>query len=267
MNTGSKIRWTLLAAALLLVLAVTVFSVSQAVRAASGVPLPTVIGPLPVTDTSYPFGAADHTMVPEDLSKVGYVEEEYLVSGTANVYTWPAPGPAVVRTANAPYTTRMLVRRPAQRGHFSGNVIVGGSGYCADVTVSTASTGKITWSVPFTYSGTLQNIWSAKLATVGGVLRASGESWNATVSAAAPVTFGYCANGKAPTPTPTPTPTPDAHAHATPDARRPRHADAHAHAHAHAHGDANADAYPVRHGNTCAGWAAPGRLLHLVGGV
>jgi len=124
MNTGSKIRWTLLAAALLLVLAATIFSVSQAVRAASGVPLPTVIGPIPVTDTSYPFGAADHTMVPEDLSKVGYVEEEYLVSGTANVYTWPAPGPAVVRTANAPYTTRMLVRRPAQRGHFSGNVIV-----------------------------------------------------------------------------------------------------------------------------------------------
>jgi len=124
MNTGSKIRWTLLAAALLLVLAATIFPVSQAVRAASGVPLPTVIGPIPVTDTSYPFGAADHTMVPEDLSKVGYVEEEYLVSGTANVYTWPAPGPAVVRTANAPYTTRMLVRRPAQRGHFSGNVIV-----------------------------------------------------------------------------------------------------------------------------------------------
>lgn len=124
MNTGSKIRWTLLAAALLLVFAATIFSVSQAVRAASGVPLPTVIGPIPVTDTSYPFGAADHTMVPEDLSKVGYVEEEYLVSGTANVYTWPAPGPAVVRTANAPYTTRMLVRRPVHGGQFSGNIIV-----------------------------------------------------------------------------------------------------------------------------------------------
>jgi hypothetical protein len=87
-------------------------------------PVPTVVGPLPVSMDSYPFGAADHEMAPEDLSKVGYVEEEYLVSGTANVYTWPAPGPAVVRTANAPYTTRMLVRRPAARGRFSGNVIV-----------------------------------------------------------------------------------------------------------------------------------------------
>ena len=32
----------------------------------------------------------------------------------ANVYDWPAAGPAVVRTPNAPYTTRILVRRPAE---------------------------------------------------------------------------------------------------------------------------------------------------------
>ena len=67
--------------------------------AGSGTPLPHVIGPLPVSATSYPFGAADHTLVPEDLSKVGYVEEEYLVSGKANVYTWPGPGPAGRRGA------------------------------------------------------------------------------------------------------------------------------------------------------------------------
>jgi hypothetical protein len=86
--------------------------------------VPDVVGPLPVTAESYPFGAADHEMVPEDLGKVGYVEEEYLVSGKANVYDWPAPGPAVVRTANAPYTTRVLVRRPAKRTKLSGNVVV-----------------------------------------------------------------------------------------------------------------------------------------------
>jgi hypothetical protein len=89
-----------------------------------GTPLPQVTGPLPVTATTYPFGAADHTLVPEDLSKVGYVEDEYLVSGKANVYTWPGPGPAEVRTPDAPYTTRILVRRPAKASHFSGNVVV-----------------------------------------------------------------------------------------------------------------------------------------------
>jgi Alpha/beta hydrolase domain len=87
-------------------------------------PVPDVDGPLPVSPTSYPFGAADHQLVPQDLARSGYVEEEYIVSGTANVYTWPAPGPARVRTPDAPYTTRVLVRRPAKRSRFSGNVVV-----------------------------------------------------------------------------------------------------------------------------------------------
>jgi hypothetical protein len=91
---------------------------------AAATPLPQVSGPLPVSATSYPFGAADHTAAPEDLRKVGYVEDEYLVSGKANVYDWPATGPATVRTPDAPYTTRMLVRRPAKGHHFSGNVVV-----------------------------------------------------------------------------------------------------------------------------------------------
>ncbi len=79
---------------------------------------------IPATADSYPFGAASHTRIPEDLAKIGYVEEEYLLSGTANVYDWPNPGPAVVRTAGAPYTTRLIIRRPANRAKFSGQVAV-----------------------------------------------------------------------------------------------------------------------------------------------
>jgi hypothetical protein len=85
-------------------------------------PVPQAKGPLPVSADSYPFGAAGHTRVPTDLKKDDYVEEEFLISGTANVYDWPQPGPAVVRSANAPYTTRVLIRRPAKRSRFSGNV-------------------------------------------------------------------------------------------------------------------------------------------------
>jgi hypothetical protein len=89
-----------------------------------GLPPVRVVGPLSVTADSYPFGAADHTRVPEDLKKVGYVEEEFLVSGVANVYDWTSDGPARVRTANAPYTTRVLIRRPADRARFSGTAIL-----------------------------------------------------------------------------------------------------------------------------------------------
>jgi hypothetical protein len=91
---------------------------------AAATPVPHAQGPLPVTATSYPFGAADHTMRPENLKAEGYIEEEFLISGTANVYDWPKLGPATVRAANAPYTTRVLVRRPINRAKFSGIVAV-----------------------------------------------------------------------------------------------------------------------------------------------
>ena len=96
-----------------------------AAAAADGrTPIPTVSGPIPNTVSSHAFGAAEFQLIPENLKKVGYLEEEFLVSGTSNVYSWPAPGPAVVKTAGAPYTTRALVRRPAIGQKFSGNVVV-----------------------------------------------------------------------------------------------------------------------------------------------
>jgi hypothetical protein len=86
--------------------------------------IPAVKGPIPVTADSYPFGAAFRTNAPQDLSQFGYVEEEYLVSGSANVYDFDADSNVVVKTPHAPYTTRILVRRPASPQKFSGTVIV-----------------------------------------------------------------------------------------------------------------------------------------------
>ena len=91
---------------------------------AQTVPIPRVTGPLPVTADSYPFMAANRIQTPIDIAKLGYVEEEFLVSGTANVYNWAVDGSVNVKTPNAPYTTRILVRRPADPARFSGNVIV-----------------------------------------------------------------------------------------------------------------------------------------------
>src|SRR5712671_3181715 len=102
------------------ILAATLGCVSSAHAA---IPLPTVSAPVPSTTDSYPFGAADHTRIPTDLTAIGYVEEEVFVSGKANVYDWPTgSASAVVRTANAPYTTRVLIRRPAKSAKFSGAV-------------------------------------------------------------------------------------------------------------------------------------------------
>jgi hypothetical protein len=96
---------------------------STTVVGQSPVPIPRVT-PMAVTPQSYPFAAADHAMTPFDLAAAGYVEEEYLVSGTANVYDWGVDRTLKVLTANAPYTTRILVRRPRAANAFSGAVWV-----------------------------------------------------------------------------------------------------------------------------------------------
>ena len=66
--------------------------------------------------------AANHSAVPQDLSKFDYVEEEYFVSGIANVYDFDGDSKIMVKAADAPYTTRILVRRPASPHEYFGRV-------------------------------------------------------------------------------------------------------------------------------------------------
>lgn len=89
-----------------------------------GTPVPKFTGPIPVTADSYPFMDAAHSLVPYDLAKYGYVEQEFIVSGSANVYDWAADGSLTVKTPNAPYAARILVRRPINASKFSGAVVV-----------------------------------------------------------------------------------------------------------------------------------------------
>jgi hypothetical protein len=79
---------------------------------------------LPRTTTSIPLGTAVLDNVPPPiatmpLAKHGYVEEEYIVSGKANIY---AIGGKRIWRADLPYTTRILVRRPADPAAFSGTI-------------------------------------------------------------------------------------------------------------------------------------------------
>ncbi|MBM3819453.1 MAG: hypothetical protein FJW14_10640 [Acidimicrobiia bacterium] len=83
-----------------------------------------VVGPVPVSAESYPLMASAKLQTVVDLAKAGYVEEEFFVSGRANVYDWSADSALTVRAPEAPYTTRILLRRPADPRRFSGNVIL-----------------------------------------------------------------------------------------------------------------------------------------------
>lgn len=79
-----------------------------------------VEGPIPVTDNSHPFCAMMYSREPLDVTAYGYVEEEYFVSGKANVYRMDDKDSLDVLKEGLPYTTRILVRRPAKDSEFSG---------------------------------------------------------------------------------------------------------------------------------------------------
>lgn len=74
--------------------------------------LPAIEGPIRATDSSRIFGAA------ESAADLGLLEEEYFVSGTAPARN--ARGDIVQEAVS--YTTRIVVRRPADAARFTGTV-------------------------------------------------------------------------------------------------------------------------------------------------
>jgi len=86
--------------------------------------LPRVEGPIPVTEESHPFLAAASQTEPLDLDKWGYVEEEYFLSGGANVYDQAADKSLRIVHRDAPYVNRILVRRPKDMRRFNGRALV-----------------------------------------------------------------------------------------------------------------------------------------------
>lgn len=100
---------------------------ASASAALSDVPTPAVTGPVPVTADSYPFLSTDI-----DLTKYGYVEEEYFIQGDA--YRYDTSGASNVtatriETGGAlddgifPFKTRIVVRRPANPANANGTVL------------------------------------------------------------------------------------------------------------------------------------------------
>ena len=92
---------------------------------ADPVPSPLVTGPVPATvlpqhpSHDYPFFATDKA-----INLQGYIEEEYFFEGTAKAYDTPTGATGTVVSANNPYKSRMVVRRPLSDAKFNGVVIV-----------------------------------------------------------------------------------------------------------------------------------------------
>jgi len=107
------------------------------------------------------------------------------------------PPATATRTATRPPATATATRTVTSGGGSATAQVVPfddwGSGYCANVTVSTNSTSPVDWRVTFAIDGHLRELWSATYATMGNQVTAEGLSWNNLVTRQQPVTFGFCA--------------------------------------------------------------------------
>ncbi|MEU4424127.1 alpha/beta hydrolase domain-containing protein [Actinoplanes sp. NPDC024001] len=127
-----KHSWRSTAVAIAVVASVAVAGLPAAAQPATTGPaavepvaVPSVSGPLPGTvpgdpkspdiGDTYPFFST-----PDDLARRGYVEQEFLISGRAD--GWDTAGVRVAE--DVPYTTRILVRRPARAERFNGTALV-----------------------------------------------------------------------------------------------------------------------------------------------
>lgn len=90
-----------------------------------GVRSPEVTGPITGGERGLPFNPMPSRLADEH----GYVEEEFFVSGEATAYeaegSWELDGRwRAVEGQTQPYTSRILVRRPADAADFNGTVLV-----------------------------------------------------------------------------------------------------------------------------------------------
>ena len=91
-----------------IVIALVLFLAPGRLAAAAEAPVPTVRGPIAGPGQMYPNPPVNVVPSAKKVEDFPYVTEEYFVSGTAQ---------------NAPYTTRIIVRRPREVSAFSGTVV------------------------------------------------------------------------------------------------------------------------------------------------
>jgi hypothetical protein len=162
---------------------------SAAVVAAAPTPamaataVPAVTGPIPSTAAP---GDASHDYVfyatPMDLAKVGYVEQEYFISGVANRYATSSPNAQQPPIGEMPYVTRIVVRRPIRPSDFSGVVVVDWQNVTAghDIDTEWGASGEYFVRHGWTWVGASVQRVGVNGATTGATAGLGLKQWNPT---------------------------------------------------------------------------------------
>ena len=102
---------------------VALFMLCGAASAQAQVPDATIVGPLHAMPPGDPSRNAIYNASAIPLDAAGYIEEEYVIEGTANRYATSELETGTIIDGGHPYRTRFIVRRPPAE-HFNGVVMV-----------------------------------------------------------------------------------------------------------------------------------------------
>jgi hypothetical protein len=97
------------------------------------------------------------TASPKSVARAGYLEEEYLVSGTADLHGYDDSFHTVLVTPEVPFVTRLLVRRPSDDAVASGDVLLEPLHPSADMASAWPRLGNALLSAGWSWVGVTQH--------------------------------------------------------------------------------------------------------------
>jgi hypothetical protein len=115
-----------------LIVAILLFLVPFGINAADALPTTRLIPVVTESPSGEPLSAEEQS-TPflahlGDITELGYVEEEYELSGTGNIYDYvdneAQSSEIAITESDLPFVTRILVRRPANSADFNGTVYI-----------------------------------------------------------------------------------------------------------------------------------------------
>jgi hypothetical protein len=109
--------------------------------------------------------------VGSQLAAAEYVEEELVVRGRADLYTYDAQWNTVPRRDGVPFTTRLLVRRPRDPGRALGEAVIEPLHAVADMASAWPRTGRTILREGLTWIGVTQDVFGLRALKASDVER------------------------------------------------------------------------------------------------
>jgi hypothetical protein len=96
------------------------------------------------------------------LAAADYLEEELVIRGKADLYSYDASWSTVLRRQGVPYTTRLVVRRPADAAKASGDAVIEALHPAGDMASAWPRTGRTILREGMTWVGVTQDVFGLR---------------------------------------------------------------------------------------------------------